>query len=155
MAIYIFQASLCWLGFYLIYRLLLSNVTYFQLNRCFLLMSLALGLIIPLVDPFPGMQAEGTLLVSNYLETITISPESMQEATISTTTSNEGWNLPLLFLSVYYLGMFVALLHFLYGLFSLVRLYYSAEIQQKDGYKLAITSKPHLPFSLLLPCFFV
>lgn len=146
MAIYILQVSLCWLGFYLIYQLLLSNITYFHQNRFFLLLSLMLGLVIPLVDPFPAMEAGGSALVSYYLEPIIVGSNSASGVAISVNEAT-GWPWQAIILRVYLAGMGIAFAYFLYGLISLFRLYRAAKIREQDGYKLAHTQQVHLPFS--------
>lgn len=147
MATYIFQVSLCWLGFYLIYRLLLSNVTYFQLNRWFLLLTLFLGLVIPLIDPFPEVTAEGSALVASYLEPITISADLQVSALSVDKNHLTQWSWQTLLQRIYLAGVVLALFHFLYGLISLIRLYLSAEVTQAHGFVMARTRQVHLPFS--------
>ncbi|TXB66287.1 TonB family protein [Phaeodactylibacter luteus] len=48
MLTYLFQVSLCWAVFYLLYAGLLSRTTFFQWNRGYLLSTLVLGALLPL-----------------------------------------------------------------------------------------------------------
>lgn len=146
MAIYILQVSLCWLGFYLVYRILLSEVTYFQLNRWFLLLTLICGLVIPMIDPFPEVQAEGSALVSYYLDPIVVGTNPINIIGEKSPLA-ETWSWQEIAFRVYIAGLALALLHFLYGLGQLFRLYQSATISRRSGYILAYTEQEHLPFS--------
>lgn len=53
MITYLINVSIAWMIFFVLYKVLLEKEKYFKLNRIYLLSSLALGLILPLISYFP------------------------------------------------------------------------------------------------------
>lgn len=148
---YILEVSLCWFGFYLLYEFLLRRETFHQANRLYLMGTLILGLVIPLLEfSTPIVEEEG--LTEYYLQTITIGLETFEEAVvIAATETNLTSSISTLtvLLSIYWIGVLLGFLRLGYGLFQIFQLYRSGSIIQKNGYKLVETTKPHLPFSFL------
>ena len=62
---YLLEVSICLGVFYFIYRTLLQKETFFQLNRFFLLLSLGLALVIPLINIDLSSPLETQILENN------------------------------------------------------------------------------------------
>jgi TonB family protein len=148
---YLLEVSFCWLGFYLLYQFLLQKETFHHANRWYLLGTLILGIVIPLLE-FPVAVTPEEGITEYYLQTITVGLESFESAVVTVATetnlTSEISTLEVL-LFIYWVGVALGFSRLGYGLFQIFQLYQSAEIIQKDGYKLVETSKPHLPFSFL------
>ena len=122
MLYYLLEVSLCWLGFYVLYAVFLSKETFHQLNRSYLLGTLVLGLIVPILE-FPVSLAIENTTAEYYLQTITIGIEQMNEAiVISATETNLAPNLNALtiLLWVYFLGVLIGLMKLVYGMWQVL-----------------------------------
>ncbi len=147
MLTYLIEATLCWAVFYGFYALLLSRTTFFRHNRWYLLATLLLGLLIPLAElPVPVVPATEQLR-SVYLAPVTTGIEALEvTVTAPAQEGDQGWLLPLLQL-VYWAGVALALGRFLYGLWQIHSVYRGSKTLNRDGYRLVLTDKPHLPFA--------
>jgi len=68
MLIYILKVSLCWLAFYGLYYFFLRKETFFSVNRIYLLSSLLLGAIIPLMEGL--LPTAGNEVITYYIAPI-------------------------------------------------------------------------------------
>ncbi len=141
---YLLEASVCWLAFYLVYALLLSRETFFQLNRWYLLGTLFLGGIIPWLElPKFLLPEQPAPILVQLLPGLNIQqPIAIAEVPATPMVS---------FLDVlaflYWLGVVLAGLRFAYGLWQLASLYQKSKKQHLDSYTLVLTNEKHLPFS--------
>jgi len=146
---YITEATLCLLGFYLLYALWLSKETFFTANRWYLIGTLLASLTIPLIDMpnFATQVSNG--ITAFYLEPITVTVQSLETTLkeIVITPNDEGFDFRSLFISIYFLVLVVLLLRFFFGLFQIYRLKRKGIIENKGNYFLVKTNKSHLPFS--------
>lgn len=111
---YHLESSLIIAVFYLFYRLLLRNETFFRTNRFLLLSSIPIAYIIPLIDiPIQSATPVAGIPVVT-LPAINLAPATTVQAEAATSTS------PLLYL--YILGATLLVGHALYGFFSIYRL---------------------------------
>lgn len=142
---YFIEVSICWLLFYIIYRLFLSKETFFNINRWYLLSTVILGLIIPLFqfealfyqEPIQGVSA----LAESFDDLEYVINYSVEEAK----EKQHAW-IDMLFIG-YLLGVIIALARFIYGLSQIFQLYKSGSIHKKEQYVLVVNKKAHLPFS--------
>ena len=145
---YIFEVSFCWLGFYLLYMLLLSKETFFSINRWYLLSTLLAGVLIPLLE-FPTAISEAPQNMIVYLQPITIGVQQaevfLDEIVVTPVTGRFSYNN--IFTMLYFLGLSVLLLRFLYGLIQIYRLKKSGISERRNGYTFVQTTTPHAPFS--------
>ncbi|HKK09892.1 MAG TPA: M56 family metallopeptidase [Bacteroidales bacterium] len=112
--IYHLESSLIIAVFYLFYRLLLRNETFFKTNRIVLLSAIPVAYIIPLIDiPIQSATPVAGIPVVT-LPAINLAPATTVQAEAATSTS------PLLYL--YILGAALLVGHALYGFFSIYRL---------------------------------
>ncbi|GJM32170.1 MAG: cell envelope biogenesis protein TonB [Saprospiraceae bacterium] len=142
---YLLESSLCWLVFYLVYILVLSRETFFQLNRWYLLATLLLGAFLPLIElpDFMHLNQPQPSFV-NWL-----APIQVPDNVVNTVAAPQDQTFSLTFILgyIYILGLILTSVRFLYGLWQLYTLYDNAEKKRARDYTLVITNKRHLPFS--------
>jgi TonB family protein len=144
---YFLEVSICWAMFYLLYILLLSNTTFFNANRWYLLISLALGLMLPLVEWPSWNEPAVTQFQELYLAPITIGVESIEQQVV-TITPEQGidyWTLALKV--IYCLGFLLSAILMSKGLLQIWALFKHSERERKAEYILVNTKALHLPFS--------
>ena len=130
---YFISISIFWLAFWLLYRLLLERERFLQLNRIYLLLSFAMGLLAPLLPLGSWLQTtEFSAIPVVWLNTIQIAPEGGTSEVIANGFSGY-WLLQVLFT----IGCLLALGRFLLHLFQLIRLIRQGLLQQMDGYTIS------------------
>ncbi len=145
---YLLEVSLCWLGFYLLYALLLSQETFFKLNRFYLLSTLLLGLLIPLIE----LPVEAMILEDNfgfYLEPITVTVQSMEITLdeIVVTPDETSFQLFPFLIGIYLIVVSLLSIRFFYGIYTIFQLRKTGQIERKSDYYLVKNAKVHSPFS--------
>ena len=139
MLIYLLKTTVCWTAFFLVYHLLLRKVTFFHLNRWYLLMTAMAGLLIPAMEI-----QEAAEPVMYYLEPITIGVSEAEAVIQAAPSTIDLWQL---LGWVYVLGGVVALARLLYGFYQIGALYRSGTKKPGNGYRIVRTDRPHAPFS--------
>ncbi|MCB0634149.1 MAG: TonB family protein [Saprospiraceae bacterium] len=147
MVAYLLQVSLCWLIFYLLYYVWLSKETFFNMNRWYLLSTLVLGLLIPLLpSPFSTTVQENdwvTVYVAGFNQGL-----EMLEVTVTAPAVVENsfdWYALLKF--IYWGGVAFTGFRFLSGLWRIGSMYWKAEHIRIGDFRVALTNEAHLPFS--------
>ncbi len=146
MLTYIYQVSLCLLPFFLLYRLWLEKITFFTLNRTYLLVTLLISLSIPLL---PAIEPSVTPDNPNYVATI--GPIFTEAAQVSvrliTAPAIHMSGLDIL-LAFYWMGVILGLVFFMRQLISIVLLRKSTRNSERWGNILIFyTTGSHEPFS--------
>lgn len=140
---YMLEMSYCWACFYLLYYALFSRLTFFSLNRWYLLFALVAGLIIPFLElPTTGY--------FDQLEQINIGIQSFSLDVVTIMSGDQSANKPNFlfnFYTIYWLGVAFMLGRLLLGLTQLVQLYTSGKILEQSNYKEIRTTDHHSPFS--------
>jgi len=139
---YIFETTVCWSFFYLLYALWLRKETFFHANRAYLIGTLFLGLLIPTIDFIPTQQPIVIQGVTVYLNEITVLAEGNPKPDAPFQISE----LPML---IYWLGVAICLLRFFMGMGGILRLFIGSEIIRKENHILVRTAREHAPFSFL------
>ena len=139
---YIFETTVCWSFFYLLYVLWLRKETFFHANRAYLIGTLFLGLLIPTIDFIPTQQPIVIQDVTVYLNEITVLAEGNPKPDAPFQISE----LPML---IYWLGVAVCLLRFFMGMGGILCLFIGSEIIRKENHILVRTAREHAPFSFL------
>jgi beta-lactamase regulating signal transducer with metallopeptidase domain len=141
---YILQVTICLAVFYTLYAAVLSRETFFGINRWFLLGTLGLSLLIPILPAFVQLNAEPTF-ASYTLEPVVI---GIQDASVALSTSIETpWWLTML-LVIYCTGVGLLCIRFVMGLKSIVRMYNAATSSEKYGaQEIVISPLTSVPFS--------
>ncbi|MCB9081255.1 MAG: TonB family protein [Lewinellaceae bacterium] len=152
---YIIQVAVCWGLFYLAYTLLLRPTTFFRLNRFYLLGTLLLGLILPVL-PWPTAWLWSTHLPKSpdYYLLPLLEFQGGEAATLPeiTVTPEAGLAAPLpwrqwLTLGFYGLGLLFGLARLGYGLWQLRRWYQTGQAEELHSFCLVRHDQVDQPFS--------
>jgi len=144
---YMFPAAISLLALYALFAMTLRNQTFFGWNRVFLVVSIVLSFILPLIH-IP-VNISSSEVMTNYSFSIT-----PQEIVIETDTANKSF-LSLLLLQgkkllfyLYILGAIVFTLRLLVGLFRIVYLIHQYGIVHYQGSKVVFmqNNMPHFSF---------
>ena len=150
MITYLLQTSCCWIVFYLFYFLALRQETFFTSNRVYLLGSLLLGIIFPLVDfNWWSIMTKDTT-VSIMVQPIAVTVNQLGytlEEIVVTTSRDSVTSTGTILTGIYCLGVSFLSLRLLYGIQSLWRLKKQSIVEERKGYQLVRTEAMHLPFS--------
>lgn len=137
--IILFKINLSLLVFYLVYRLALRKLTFFNFNRIYLLSAIVISAVIPFLE---------------YSTTARSQIQSMQAATgihpaalLLRSTTSTGINISDLALSVYWAGVIVMAAFFFIQLASLIVFYSNTRKDQVAGQTIRTNSGPVSPFS--------
>jgi TonB family protein len=141
---YLLEVTLCWAVFFGIYHLLLRAETFHRTNRWYLLGTLLLGLVIPMLDVNWLVAPTSPVYI---LQPITVGVQELEAVVITASQQEQGIDYQAVLLWMYWLGVVVSLARFGYGLWQIRQLYRSGDIAKQDSYDLVTTSAPHLPFS--------
>lgn len=138
--IYLVRSGICLMVFYLIYFLFFRKETFFQVSRFYLLSAAILSLIIPLI-PISLQWTNGNTVYYYVLETITVG-SGVVESTI-----NNHIGVFEAILIVYFTGLSLFFLRFVFQLFQLMLLVRKNGIDRKEGIRLVYIDKNISPFS--------
>lgn len=147
MIAYLLDVSLCWLIFYLLYYFWLSKETFFHLNRWYLLGTLLLGLIIPVIPSPFGAQVQESDWVTLYVAPISMGLESLEVTVTAPGTGGQDFDWLALLKWIYWGGVAFTGFRFLSGLWRIGNMYRKAEHIRIGQYRVALTNEYHLPFS--------
>lgn len=147
---YLLEVNLIWLVLWGIYTLRLRQSTFFGMSRIYLLLTLVIGLLFPLIE-WPMGQWKSQYLPIDWPE---INWLPMAEIGIEPTTSpDSAEKQPLRFSlwpvvsGIYTLGILLTLSRLVYGLMRLRLLLRCSELQHMGGYSRVLTNQLHTPFS--------
>jgi TonB family protein len=143
MILYAFEVSFSWLLFYLVYALFLQKESFFSFNRGYLLVSLLGGLLLPFIEIETSNSYLSPLPV--LLEGVTVGVE--QNLATEVIANSSYFSFLFLMIGIYLIGVMVNSIRFLTGIYSIFKLYKSANIEQQTGYNIATTNNVHSPFS--------
>lgn len=145
MLIYILEVTLCWSAFYLLYRFWLRQETFFQTNRWYLLGTILVGLLVPLISWQPNPET----VYHTGMELFDPVHQSLYQFdhNIQVVAQRPNWNWLDALLLLYVLGVVVMSYRFLYGLVQIGQLYRGSQVEQQGKIKMVYTRKKHLPFS--------
>lgn len=111
---YLWEGSICLFVLYGFYRVFLSSHTFFDWNRIYLILTMGLVLIIPLLS-IPAYSGESTILSTDYTYFM---PEfelnAVAEGQLFTLSS-----LTVLLVGIYFLGVIIASARFFMGLYQI------------------------------------
>ena len=133
---YLLESAVCLAFFYAVYWAFLRKETFFGLNRLFLVFSLLLSFVIPVLDlPSPFFQR-------------TVMPESAGP-NLSSVPSGRPWPIAEIILLVYGLGAAFFLIRFAVHLIGLFRIIKKYGWRTQDSLKVVSIDKDFAPFSFL------
>ena len=147
MLTYILEVTLCWSIFYTIFFVALRKLTFFRVNRWYLLTSLVIGMLIPLLKnlEFNFYQED----VAEIAPLVYVIKDAPAQIAISVTESTTDWNIVLfnMLLFVYLIGLTFFTSRLLRGLWTIRKLFLAGNKSVQKNYTLITTSEDHLPFS--------
>jgi TonB family protein len=139
---FLIQSSICLILFYGIYHFFLRNESFFKYNRTYLLSSLVLSILIPLLAPLVVISVQEVPVVHwQYVsEEFNIVSTGFEEQE-SVQRNIPYWTI------LYMFGMLVFLSRLGLGLYKIYRIRKSSIIEDQGDYQIAHTQDVHLPFS--------
>lgn len=136
---YLFNVSVCMTMLYGIYVLTLKKETSFRFNRFYLLFSILVSLIIPLLN-FSFDSANQETGFAGILQTVQVGPDSVLKTENILSSAN--------FIGIIYMaGVFILLVRFASRIISLVLLRRQCITENRNRIKIALCKKRIAPFS--------
>ena len=156
MLAYLINISITWLVLYVIYQAILAKEKHFRLNRIYLLSSIVLGLLMPLlsyvsiegVDALPTITQElnqsyqkQLIVINDYSNVVErSSPIASKSSTISLST---------LLGVIYLIGLFIACFRLMKSAIRLKALFRRGRIVKYETHTEVVVPKEILPFSFM------
>ncbi len=134
---YILQSTGYLTLFYLFYKVLMSCDTFHRLNRLALLGLMGLAATLPWVATLWGGNADAPL---------SDAPVDFALSVASAGTARH-WSWERALVMIYPIGLCVAFAHFVYSLYSLLRIVKTGTRERVEGVRLRLTDRPVVPFS--------
>lgn len=154
---YLIKVTLVWTIFLVLFELLFKHNGRFTANRIYLLLSIALGLLLPLI-PAPSAQALPIANVAQlYSQTqraapaagINIPQDVVQTGIASPATGVAGWGFWQVVLLLYGTGMAVLFVKYLVEFMKIAQLIRKKPVHVLHGHKVICTGKVHSPYTFL------
>ena len=149
MILYLLNASLIWLLSLLAYELLFRRETVHHWNRAYLVLTLLLGLLLPMWSWEPQLVTESVSRPDLPLTVVVAHRATNLKAEFAQAVTPKQPALTFSWWMVYASGAAVAFLWTLKDAVRLVCLYRRGERTVYDGYTLVATGQDHSPFSFL------
>lgn len=140
---YILETTVCLAAFYAVYALLLSRETFFRINRGYLLATLGLSLVIPLLPAWIQASQEPPF-VAHTLEPVVIGIQDI--TTTFTATPETPWWLKAM-LVVYWTGVVFLGVRLVLNLRAILRMYRRGTEAVVAGRPCIVSEDTMLPFS--------
>ena len=145
---YFLEVSLAWMLLLIVYYVFLRKETFFKTNRWYLMHSLLLGLILPLIRKIP-LQVSENLSQSAPVELINLGTYNFSRVIDDSQSLGIEWDFQTVLLTIYALGVVLLSFRMLYGLMKIFRIWNSSQKIKKGDYTLVVTNVNQLPFSFL------
>ena len=139
---YLIKSSLVLSLFYLCFKILLSQETFFAVKRFFLLFGFICSLVLPFVVIKRVVAIDEVNLIQNNLTTF-LSTNGTSDPEVS------FWNWPLVLFFVYLIGVLIVFCKTIYELIKLIRILKSGKIYHENGIMHVHVELNCSPFSLL------
>ena len=156
MITFLINVSIAWMIFFVLYKSLLEKEKYFKLNRIYLLSSLVLGLILPLISYLPTeeiatLPSFTTQIGEVYQSQILAVEEfsSLNNSSTQTPSNSFVFNWFLVFQVIYFLGLSFALFRIVKSFSKLYKLLVKSQVLKKSTHSEIIVSENILPFSFM------
>ena len=145
---YLLELTICWTVLYALYAIGLREETFFKENRAYLLFTLLAGIVIPLLE-WPTASSDVAESAVVYLQTVVIGGMEAIEISAQQTQISSSIGLTDVLLWLYFGGVFIFGLRFLYGLSQIKDLYSLSKKRVYQEIKVVLTPKMHTPFAFL------
>jgi hypothetical protein len=142
---YLLKVSVIWIVLYLIYVIGLKKLTFFNNNRAYLLISVLIGLILPLAAPLlyvskPELILEATEPLNlTYLQLMTLLYQEEEK--------DFYYYFGQFMVGAYALGCIFMLLRFILGLRGIAKIYIKGEKKKENDFTMVFSDQIFLPFS--------
>ncbi len=137
----LFKMNLSLLVFYLVYKLALRKLTFFNFNRIYLLAAIVISATIPFLEYSTAARSR----IQDMQAATGIHPSAL----LNHNTSTTGFSIVDLTLSFYCAGVIVMSGFFLVQLISLIAFYRNTQKDQVAGQSIRTSKEPISPFSFL------
>jgi len=138
--LYLLQASLCLIIFYVIYWIFMRRDTFFMINRIYLIGSIILSLLIPVIN-FSNILPQISNSYYVLLDTVVITP-----AEVSSTIEKNLDIFQIIFI-IYLTGVAIFLTRFLAQIIQLLIIMSRFGIKEWEGYRFVPVENKYSPFS--------
>ncbi len=156
MLTFLINVSITWLVLFLIYKSLLAKEKHFGLNRFYLLSSIVLGLILPLLSFVSLEELNGLPVITNEInQTYQEQLQTISEYSITvqnsdpTTTASSNISITLVLQWVYVLGLLMTLFRMTISALKLGNLFRHGKITQFTTHAEVTVKERILPFSFM------
>ena len=147
MLTYLLEVTLCWFIFYSIFFLALRKLTFFRVNRWFLLSSIVAGLLIPQLRHVDiDVYQEEVAQVAPIVYVIKDAPAQISHV-VTEQVEKTSFDWSIVLWSFYLIGLAFFLFRFVKGLVAIRSLYNDGVKTKTHNYTLVSTLEDHLPFS--------
>ena len=143
---YFLEVSVAWLLLLVIYYSFLRKETFFKTNRWYLMHSIFLGMLLPLLRHIP-ISFDNDVVTAAPIEFINYNTYKISQAMDIPAASAVEWNYRNILLTIYATGLVILSFRMFYGLLKIYRLWYDAEKIRKGDFTMVITDSDQLPFS--------
>ena len=146
---YILEVTLCWALFYLIFFGLLRKLTFFSVNRWYLLGSLILGMLIPQLRHIEFKMYQEEISESLPIAIMVKEIPAQVAVTVEEVSASVEWSdiLADVLWGVYIIGLAFFGFRLLRSLYRIYRLHMDGRKEVIDGASIIYTQSEHLPFS--------
>jgi len=145
---YFLEVSIAWALFYAIYYIFLKKETFFNVNRWYLLHTIWIGAVIPLIRKIPISLESVEPLIMQPVQAIHYTTYAVSEA-MTVPAEDRIFNFQFALYGIYFLGILFFSFKFYHGLKNIWRLWKSGEKVAEDDFTLVLSDSYHLPFSFL------
>ena len=156
MITYLINISITWILLFVLYKALLEKEKHFKLNRIYLLSSLVMGLLLPLISYVPVEETAVFPAITSQISDVYQSKVKAMETyaspvILSTKTNSTSFvlNWMLIFQVIYFLGLSFALLRIAKSFSKLYKLLVKSQVFKKSTHSEIIVSENILPFSFM------
>lgn len=154
--VYLLKVTIAWTVFLLLFETLYQRNRKFAANRSYLLLSMALGLLLPLV-PLPSAAPPIMVSATQSFQTVTAVATATPPVSESTgpviaaaaTTSQTGPDIFLVLSIIYSTGVILLFARFLVELYRILLLMITKPVQMLHGQRIVATGKNHSPYSFM------
>ena len=146
---YILEVTLCWALFYLIFFGLLRKLTFFSVNRWYLLGSLILGMLIPQLRHIELNMYQEEISESLPIAIMVKEIPAQVAVTVEEVSATMEWSTILanVLWGVYIAGLVFFGFRLFRSLYPIYRLHMDGRKEVIDGASIIYTQSEHLPFS--------
>jgi beta-lactamase regulating signal transducer with metallopeptidase domain len=147
--VYLLKVTLAWALFLLLFEAFYKSNGRFTLNRFYLLLSMAVGLLLPLI-PLPSSAPQAVAATQAlYPAALAATPDAMTTTVVPLTQATNGLNLWQLVVVLYGLGIAFLTLKALWESGRIIQLILHSPRRMVAGHQVIITGRHHAPYSFM------